>query len=232
MLLKEELDALLPNGATTLTNTIKIRKGAAERFVSLVKKGDFKGIIEEAKSSYMRSFDDAYNYKGIVGLNDEEVLTLPLYYIKGQDGADLTHDVIGSLIAYADMAYNYQAMKEIANPLEIGKNWVMNKRDISKTQGGRGLLGTNKAGGRSSTVEGKVDPKKSKFGALLNDFFESKIYEKYLVDNGEIGGVDVNKATGILLKLGSAIQLGFNELAHMANLGTGIAMQNIEAAAS
>ena len=231
MLLKNELDALLPNGATTLTNTIKIRKGAAERFVSLVKKGDFKGIIEEAKSSYMRSFDDAYNYNGIVGLDDEEVLTLPLYYIKSQDGDDLTHDVIGSLIAYADMAYNYQAMKEIANPLEIGKNWVMNKRDISKTQGGRGLLGTSKAGGRSSTVEGKVDPKKSKFGALLNDFFESKIYEKYLVDNGEIGGVDVNKAAGILLKLGSAIQLGFNELAHMANLGTGIAMQNIEAAA-
>ena len=129
------------------------------------------------------------------------------------------------------MAYNYQAMQEIINPLEIGRNWVMEERDISQTRGGRGLLGRNRAGGRTATSEGRVDPKKSKFGALLNDFFEAKIYEKYLVDNGEIGGVDVNKAAGILLKLGSAVQLGFNELAHLANLGTGIAMQNIEAAA-
>lgn len=231
MSLKNELDAMLPNGATTLTNSIKIRKGGIERFASLVRKGDFKGLIKEAKSSYMRSFDDAYNYKGLVGLNDEEVLTLPIYYIHGGEGSDLTQDVIGSLIAYADMAYNYQAMQEIINPLEIGRNWVMEERDISQTRGGRGLLGTSKAGGRTATSEGRVDPKKSKFGALLNDFFEAKIYEKYLVDNGEIGGVDVNKAAGILLKLGSAIQLGFNELAHMANLGTGAAMQNIEAAA-
>ena len=83
MALKNELDAMLPNGATTLTNTIKIRKGGIERFTDLVKRGDFKGLIEEAKSSYMRSFDDAYNYKGLVGLNDEEVLTLPIYYIHG-----------------------------------------------------------------------------------------------------------------------------------------------------
>ena len=231
MNLKNELDALLPNKATTLTNTIKIRKGGIERFTSLVKKGDFQGLIKEAKSSYMRSFDDTFNYKGLVGLNDEEVLTLPIYYIHGGEGSDLTQDVIGSLIAYADMAYNYQAMQEIVNPLEIGRNWVMEERNISQTRGGRNLLGRNRAGGRTAISEGRVDPKKSKFGALLNDFFESKIYEKYLIDNGEIGGVDVNKAAGLLLKLGSAIQLGFNELAHMANLGTGIAMQNIEAAA-
>ncbi len=231
MTLKNELDALLPDGATTLTNSIKIRKSGIERFASLVKKGDFKGLIQEAKSSYMRSFDDTYNYKGLVDLNDEEVLTLPIYYIRGGEGSELTQDVIGSLIAYADMAYNYQAMQEIVNPLEIGRNWVMEERDISQTSGGRSLLGRSKAGGRISTSEGRIDPKKSKFGALLNDFFEAKIYEKYLVDNGEVGGVDVNKAAGILLKLGSAIQLGFNELAHMANLGTGVAMQNIEAAA-
>lgn len=231
MALKNELDAMLPNGATTLTNTIKIRKSGIERAAALIKSGDFKGLAREAKASYMRSFDDAYNYNGLVGLNDEEVLTLPIYYLHGKETSDLTHDVIGSLIAYADMAYNFQAMQEIINPLEIGKNWVMDRRDIGQTMGGRGLRGRSKAGGRTATSEGKIDPKKSKFGALLNDFFEAKIYERYLVDNGEVGGVDVNKAAGILLKLGSAIQLGFNELAHAANIGTGIAMQNIEAAA-
>lgn len=130
MALKNELDAMLPNGATTLTNTIKIRKSGIERAAALIKSGDFKGLAREAKASYMRSFDDAYNYNGLVGLNDEEVLTLPIYYLHGKETSDLTHDVIGSLIAYADMAYNFQAMQEIINPLEIGKNWVMDRRDI------------------------------------------------------------------------------------------------------
>ena len=94
----------------------------------------------------MRSFDDAYNYKGVVGLNDEEVLKLPLYYLHSNGrGEDLTQDVIGSLIAYADMAYNYSAMQEVINPLEIGRNWVMNKREISHTRGGRTLMGRNRA---------------------------------------------------------------------------------------
>lgn len=229
--LKSELDMLLPRNATTLTNTIKIRKNGFERASSLIKKGDFEGLAKEARSSYMRSFDDTYNYNGYVGLNDEEVLKLPLYYLHGKDTSDLTHDVIGSLMAYADMAYNYNAMQAVLNPLEIGRNWVMNKRQIEHTSGGRSLRGRTNIGMDTSNTRGYVDPKKSKFGAALNDFFESKIYEKFLIDNGEIGGVDVNKAAGLLLKLGSTIQLGFNELAHAANLGTGLAMQNIEAAA-
>lgn len=230
MELKGELDAILPHGATTLTNTIKIRKSSIERFKSLVMHGDFKGLIQEARSSYMKSFDDAQNYRGRVGLNDEEVLTLPIYYIYGES-ADLTHDVIGSLIAYADMAYNYQAMQEVINPLEIGRNWVMKKRDIGETVGERQLEGRSNAGDRTVTTKGRVPVEKTRFGELLSDFFESKIYERYLIDNGDIGGVDVNKGAGLLLKLGSAIQLGFNELAHLASLGTGVAMQNIEAAA-
>ncbi len=228
MELKNELDALLPNGATTLTNTIKIRKQTSERVTNLLKSGDIQGIIQDAKSNFIRSFDDDYNYKGITGLNDEEVLTLPLYYLHSQNSSDITNDVIGSLIAYADMAYNYQAMQEVINPLEIGRNWVMHNRRIPQTKGGRTLKGSVNIGDRRMDTEGAIDPMKSQFGQLLDDFFESKIYEKYLIDNGEINGINVNKAAGVLLKLGSMIQLGFNTLAHAANAITGIAMQNIE----
>ena len=45
MNLKNELDALLPNGATTLTNSIKIRKSGIERAASLIKHGDIKGLV-------------------------------------------------------------------------------------------------------------------------------------------------------------------------------------------
>jgi hypothetical protein len=108
------------------------------------------------------------------------------------------------------MAYNYSAMSDICTPLEIGRHWVMNKRKIAKTKGNRKLVGRNNAGDRTNTTEGLIDPKESNFGNLLNDFFESKVYEKYLVDNGEIKvtentSVDINKAAGLLLKVGSAV---------------------------
>lgn len=232
MELKYELDRLLPAYSTTLTNTIKIRKTGIERAGSLIKSGDIGGLIKEAKSQVMKSFDDTQNYRGKVGLNDEEVLTLPLYYLNSSDTSDLTHDVVGSLIAYADMAYNYAAMQEVINPLEIGRNWALERRDIDRRKGGRSLFQRNRVGQNIETVEGKIDPKKSKFGQLLDEFFESKIYEQYIQDNGEIAGADVNKIASLLLKLGSAIQLGLNEFAHAANLLTGMGMQNIEAVAS
>ena len=70
--------------------------------------------------------------------------------------------------------------------------------------------------------------------ATLDDFFESKVYNRYLrkEDDKEIGGIDANKASSLLLKLGSTVQLGFNVLAGFANLATGLAMHNIEAVAS
>lgn len=232
MALKYELDRLLPPNATTLTNTIKIRKSGIEIAGSLLKKGDIAGLVRQAKTSFMRDFSDTQNYKGIVGLNDEEVLQLPLYYLNSSDTKDLTHDVIGSLIAYADMAYNYAAMQEVINPLEIGRNWALEKRDIDRRRGGKSLFQRNRVGQNIETVQGKINPRDSKFGQLLDEFFESKIYEKFVEDNGEVAGVDVNKTAGVFLKLVSAVQLGFNEFAHMANILTGIGMQNIEAFAS
>ena len=65
---------------------------------------------------------------------------------------------------------------------------------------------------------------------MIDAFFNSKIYNRYLKDSGEIGGADVNKVGGLALKLGCMVQLGFNALANLASVGTGIAMLNIEAA--
>lgn len=228
---KSELDALLPDNATTTTNTIKIRKTGIERWSDLLKNGNVRGFVDNIKASFIKSYDDANNYHGIVDLTENEKLVLPLYYLKASDTSNLTHDVIGSLIAYADMALNYEVMNDVINPLEIGRTLALNNRDIPRTRGGRSLLGVVRAGDREETRQGMVDPKASKFGELLEDFFASKVYEQYLVDNGTIGNADTNKLVGLALKLGSAIQLGVNTLAHMANTATGIAMQNIEAAA-
>ena len=238
MELKEELDNNLDPKATTLFSTIKIRKSMMERSKDALMKGDFATFGKEIKSKFVRSYDDDIVYtEGMKGFSGEEILKLPTYYINedpNMDCSDLSTDVIGTLCAYAEMSLNYKAMSDIVNPLEIGR-WLAYNVDgkgriIKATQGGRQLVEKWKAGGRTTQSSLTVDVAQSNFKKTLDTFFDSKIYNRYLKDAGEIGGVDVNKAGSWLLKLGSTVQLGINALANLANVGTGIAMLNIESA--
>jgi hypothetical protein len=75
----------------------------------------------------------------IKDFEDREVMKLPLYYIDDNihtSYEDLSHDAIGTLIAYADMAINYEALNSIVNPLEVGRI-VARKRKIVDTSGSK-----------------------------------------------------------------------------------------------
>ena len=239
MALKTELDSYLGPNKTHLTNTIKIRKSNIERVKASLKGGAIEEFVEEMKSNVMKSFDDTMvyskNVKGIKGFDGREVMKLPLYYInmpKNSNTNDLSRDAIGTLVAYADMVFNYDAMNEVVNPLEIGRE-IARRRKIKATRGDKAVKEVFRYAGRTVENDIYIDTNASNFMKELDSFFESKIYGRFLVDQGDIRGtkIDANKAAGILLKLGSSVQLGFNLLANFANIGTGIAMQNIEAAA-
>lgn len=240
--IKEELDSKLPNKVTTLFSSIKIRKSFIERSKSALFKGDFKTFGEGIKSLVMRSYDDDVVYtEGIKGFNGEELLKLPTYYIDENpnlDCSDVSTDVIGTLCAYAEMCNNYEAINDVLNPLEIGRWLAYNVnnetgygRKIQATQGGKTLMERWKSGGKEHSSPLTVDVNRSTFKKTLDEFFNSKIYQRYFKDAGEIGGIDINKGTSLALKMGSMVQLGFNLLANLANVGTGVAMLNIEAAA-
>jgi hypothetical protein len=237
MAIKGEIDALIGPSKTHLTNTIKIRKSGIERLKDTMSSEGITSFIEGVKSKVMKSFDDDVTYKdarGIRGFDGKEIMKLPLYYMYGGKGDlnDLSTDVIGTLIAYTDMAYNYDAMNQILNPLEIGRELVLhNRRKINATKGNKQLFETFRYGGKTIKNPIYEDADASNFRKVLDDFFESKIYNRYLKDSGETLGLDNNKAASLLLKLGSTVQLGLNLLANMANVGTGLAMQNIEAVA-
>ena len=227
--IKGELDELIGPGHTYLTNSIKIRKNNIERLRGIVGGDAITEFVEEAKSKVMKSFDDNQNYaSGIRGFTGEEIMKLPLYYINAKTN-DISTDMIGTLIAYAEMVYNYDAMSQVANPLEIGRYLVAQNLNITNTRGNRPMRETFSVGGRTIVNPIKVPTPASNLMDTMNDFFESKIYGRYLKDAGEIGNVDVNKAAGLLLKLGSTVQLGFNAFAWLANAATGTAMQRIEA---
>ena len=233
MKIKGELDEIIGPDHTYLTNTIKIRKNGIERLRGMASGSIITEFVEEAKSRVMKSFDDSQNYaSGIMGFTGEEIMKLPLYYInaKGRP-SDISTDMIGTLVAYAEMAYNYEAMSGIASPLEIGRYLVNQNLDITSTRGGKPVKETFTVGGKTITNPVKVPTASSNLMRAMNDLFESKIYGRYLKDSGEIGNVDINKAANLLLKLGSTVQLGFNVFAWLANAATGAAMQRIEAVA-
>ena len=235
MSIKEELDSYLPNDVTKITSTIKIRKSGYERFTDAIHGNAINTFIESVKSSVMQSYDDDFTYnRGMKDFDGKQVMRLPLFYINANETQDITTDVIGSLIAYTDMVYNYDAMSKIVNPLEIGRYLAENKREINKTANSKRIYEEFSYG--TKIVKNPLyEDNTSNFLAILNDFMESKVYGKYLQDSGSttIKGkqLDNNKIAGRLLQLGSTVQLGFNGLAGLANAATGIAMQNIEAAA-
>jgi hypothetical protein len=231
MAIKEELDSCLPKDATTTLNTIKIRKSGYERLKDTLHGNGIATFTEAVKARFLQSFDDENNYsRGMKGFANEEVMKLPLFYINAEDASDITTDAIGSLIAYADMAYNYEAMNSVVNPLEIGR-YLAKSREISKLKRGRQSF-EEFSFGNISIKNPLYEDNTSNFMALLNDFMESKIYDKHLKDAGsfEIGekSIDKQKASGQALKLGSTVQLGLNALAGLANIVTGTAMQRIE----
>lgn len=233
MSIKAELDEILGSDKTYLTNTIKIRKTGIERVKGMMSSTGIMDFVNGVKAQVIKSFDDDINYKdarGIRGFNGEEIMRLPLYYINANDTKDLSTDVIGTLAAYTEMVYNYEAMNQVVNPLEIGRE-IAKSRKIRDTRGDRPIYENFSFAGKTIRNPLYKDPSKSNFMELLDTFFESKIYGRGLVDAGETKGIDHNKAAGLLLKLGSNAQLGFNLLAGLANLGTGTAMQNIEAVA-
>jgi predicted nucleic acid-binding Zn-ribbon protein len=230
MEMKKDLDDLLPPGTTTYLNTIKIRKDFIER----IKNTDDNAIqswIDNVRSGVKKSFDDDVLYNRITKteFSGEERMSTPLLYVNnGGNHADVSTDVIGTLVAYADMALQNAMMEDIVHQMEIAKN-VARDRRILKQEGKyrfKELFGY-----KGNTISSPVyeNTTNTNFWKQLNSFLETKIYGRKIKDSGEFMGVDINKAATKALKLGSVVQLGFNVFAQSSSVATGITMQNIEA---
>lgn len=230
--LKNELDQLLPPGTTTVTNTIKIRQSWVERAKGIGSTTTVQDYVESVKSHFFRAYDDDLTYtKNLQYFSGKPVDSLPIYYLHAKNAHDITTDVIGSLITYADMAYGYYYMNEVVNQLEIGR-YMAQQRKIQKREAGK-PVGEEFSYRDSHSVTPIYEGADSGFLSMLDDFMESKVYRQYFKDAGVIPGtkVDTNKIASFVLKIGSMTQLGFNALAGLSNASTGIGMQNIEAVA-
>lgn len=238
--LKDKFDAKLPKTRVARNKAIQMRKTGSQRLWESMTSPTtiFQNIKESITSSIFEKEDDdqifgnARAEKGLTDFAGNEFMTLPVLFTNRlQNPDELTDDVVGSLMSYAHMANQYEQMDNIIDPLEVGYTLLTKYRKVRKTKGDKKLI--EKFGALGVEVANEVFTSESNIKQKLLDFRESQIYGRYLKDEGTFFDtkVSVNKFTSLLLKGSSLAQLGFNWLANLANVATGLGMQNIEAAA-
>lgn len=233
--IKSKLDSYLPERATYLTNSVKIRKDLLERVKSSdsVKSGA-KQVWESVKDEFILRTDDTdFGSKYIIkDFENHTVQTLPIYYTKMKEGEsmnDLSTDVASTMIAYAAMALDYAEMNKVIDVLELGRD-LLREREVTQTQGGRPMVEKFKAVGR--TVESKLTKKgeETYFLQRLNDFFEMQVYGKYMADEGTFGESNISKSKvyNFVNRVTSLNSLALNILSGISNVATGTVMMRLE----
>lgn len=239
--LKEEFDNQYPSNRVSLLKAIQLRKDGVQRFIDLAKSPSsiLSNIKEHLKEEFLDRADDDTIFGnttrgGLTDFSGKEFMTLPVLFTNRLENPnELSTDIFGSLLAYTASSNNYKELDDIVDPLEVGRSIVTDYRKVESTRGGLNLvekfniLGTKF---QNDIVEGRG----SNIEKRLDDFFASQIYHKYLKDSGVIDvlgtKMNKNKLVSWVMRGSSLAQLGFNYLTNLANVVTGVAMQNIEAA--
>lgn len=233
--IKAELDMYL-GGRTFLTNSIKIRKSAIERLRGALKGDAISNIRESLNETFKKSFDDEVTYThGLRDMSGKERMMLPILYLSADEkhAKDISTDVISTLIAYGDMVYQYDALSDVVDALEVGKHVLLDpvtQRKIGMRRRGLPVMERNNRGTEATIDRATIDAASSNFGKALNNLFKTKIYGRVQDESEDIIlGMDAHKVANKVLKLGAYAQLGLNAFANVANIVSGIGMTNIEA---
>jgi len=234
--LKNQMDDLYPEEKRKGLNfAIQIRKGRTERlFQSATSPSTLWSNIKEGfKTSLLESEDDyEFGYKtSLRNFDGTEYMTLPMMYMSElKNPEELSNDLMGTLLTYGYAALQYAGLEDIVDALEVGRD-IMKAREVKISRGGTAVK--ERINSLGILQENDVKKASSNMYAKYEDFLASQVYHKYLKDEGTFGDSKVSKSkiTSLILKASSLAQMGFNFLANIANVNTGLAMQNIEAVA-
>lgn len=237
--LKEDLDIYYPSKRLESGKAIQVRKDRVDRLASSISspKDFFDNIKNSIAESFISRSDDDASFgdvtrKGLKDFSGREFLILPILYTNRLENPnEISTDVFRALSMYAYSTINYDEMSKIIDPLEVGRTLVLENRKVRETRGGIPVVEKIK-----EDVTSKVfKPSGTNIEQKLNNFFETKIYQRYYKDEGEtsVFGIKINnaKATNALISATATAQLGFNWLSNIANAINGISMTNIEAVA-
>ncbi len=239
--LKDVQDKKYASSNVYNTKAIQIRKGGIQRLVDVVNSPTklLDNLKQSLQDAWLDAEDDNQEYGNIsrstTNFSNEEFMMQPMLYVNNlRDSNELSTDVFSTLLQYTYSTNIYQAMESVINPLELTKV-IANSREVSKTRGGKVLM--EKIEGLGITAVNKIlfAQGTSNITKKIDDFLECQVYGRYMKDEGtfERLGTHINKSKAVnnFLKASSLASQAFNYLSNIANVTTGVAMQNIEAAA-
>ena len=249
--IKEELDSMLPVGATvswrlpqfrgTFMNSVRnsrpLEKGAFKTANAWRKTFGRRVILE----SFVETSED-YDYGDLHTMNspDEELLgtrlnyeeeraqRLPVFGVnKMKNMNDLSTDLFHSMLSYAAMATSYQCLDNVVDGLEVGREALYNRelkgRDKSKEKGTRKLGNTfRSSSGKYETRE--TGGKNRAYGRYIK-FLDKQVYgisaTHWGIPIGKGKRVLLNKLVQNLSSLGGTLFLKGNVLGGAVNTLTG-----------
>lgn len=238
--LKARMDKRYPPNRVDSKKAIQRRRDKVQRTLDLAKNPEniFDAVKESFKQDFATVEDDDQIFGQKTGLTDfsgKEHMILPILYTRSLKNPDeLSTDVFSALSAYSYASNTYAQLDKVVDPLEVGRTIVGEIRNTSKVSNKKPIV---EKLGRGGKILSKVfQSGGSNIEEKLQDFMESQVYGRYYKDSDKtisIGNTNIkaNKALQKWLRISSMAQLGFNWLANSANVATGVAMQNIEAAA-
>ena len=236
--LKRQLDAYIPPNKTSLFNSIKTRKDLLERMKGIKDASSmYKELTESIKDSVLIQADDT-EYSTSLGITDFQgnmVQTLPLYYLnlkEGESSENISTDTTSSLVAYAEMAINYNEMSNSIGILELMRDQV---RQIQpqETKSGKPVVEKIKALGKEIITTVNKKSAGSNLTKRIDIFYDMTVYQNYIKDYGNITimGKTFNK-TKLVQKLNGMTafsNMAFNLLSTIGNVTNSEAMMRVEA---
>lgn len=221
--LKKKQDLNLPAKYVSYSRAPQIRRDLLERAMSGSNVGKY--IWESMKDGLVRREDDtefSYTKQDFEG---NQIYNLPIYYTrKLEDINDLSTDCTSCMMAYVSMAQEYNAMENIVDALEVGRD-ILKERDYAQTSGGKIKQEFIKKVPRVLTTKGEI----SNAMHRLNDFMTMQVYGEQMKDEGTIFGMDVGKLANMLNKVQSYSTTALSLLTGTANLVQNTVLSNIEA---
>lgn len=237
----EEFSTPFPPNKSGVT-AIQLRRDSLQRLLDT--KGSPSEIIKNIREAWNATFknqsddDQLYGNRSLVGFDNRPWNLLPVYYRNKLSNPDeLSTDVFKALTAYAISSNDYAAVDDVLDALEVGRTIMTDDiREVKELHNNKNI--TERLGRGVNSIERVVTKRNQTtlIAAKLEDWFDSVVYKKLWKDDGELSIPLINKKVSktklakLAMSAASACQLGFNWFANTANVVTGIAAINIEAA--
>lgn len=249
--LKASLDSLLPAKYASKFKAVQIRNDVMEAFDISNPKESTKLILSNIHDNFVRREDDvSYGesledsespFSGLsqtgvksqmLDLLGRPIQKVPVYYTMDiKDKRRLSTDYTATILAYADMAHNYNEMSKVVDVLELVRDTVYD-REVQQRSGNDLLVDS------FVVLKEKVSKPFKKLGIetgtakRIDDFYAASIYGQKKKDEGTIqlgkNKIEVAPVLDAVKSYSSVLRLGLNLFSGIGNVTMGNTQMLIE----